>query len=114
MAGMRFCRECNNMLYPKEDREARKLMFACRNCNYSEYVDEACIYRNEIVKAAETKLDIIPNDIVEDPTLQRSNDAQCQACNNTEAVFLQAEQSAKSESLALIFICCACGHKWVG
>ena len=28
--GIRFCQECNNMLYPKEDKENRVLLYACR------------------------------------------------------------------------------------
>lgn len=26
--GIKFCQECNNMLYPKEDRENRLLLYA--------------------------------------------------------------------------------------
>ena len=28
--GIRFCQECNNMLYPKEDKQNRVLLYACR------------------------------------------------------------------------------------
>lgn len=38
------------MLYPKEDRENRRLMYGCRNCGELEKVDETCIYSNEIIK----------------------------------------------------------------
>ncbi|XP_022546769.1 DNA-directed RNA polymerase II subunit RPB9-like isoform X2 [Brassica napus] len=31
---MKFCRECNNILYPKEDKEQKILRYACRNCDY--------------------------------------------------------------------------------
>lgn len=34
MSAMKFCRECNNILYPKEDREQKVLLFACRNCDH--------------------------------------------------------------------------------
>ncbi|PWZ28491.1 DNA-directed RNA polymerases II, IV and V subunit 9A [Zea mays] len=34
MSTMKFCRECNNILYPKEDRDRRTLFFACRNCEH--------------------------------------------------------------------------------
>lgn len=26
--GTKFCRECNNMLYPKEDKETKRLLYA--------------------------------------------------------------------------------------
>ncbi|CAI0467069.1 unnamed protein product [Linum tenue] len=34
MSTMKFCRECNNILYPKEDREQKMLLYACRNCDH--------------------------------------------------------------------------------
>ncbi|TVU23579.1 hypothetical protein EJB05_25953, partial [Eragrostis curvula] len=34
MSTMKFCRECNNILYPKEDRANKILLFACRNCDH--------------------------------------------------------------------------------
>uniref|UniRef100_A0A672PM25 DNA-directed RNA polymerase II subunit RPB9-like zinc ribbon domain-containing protein n=1 Tax=Sinocyclocheilus grahami TaxID=75366 RepID=A0A672PM25_SINGR len=41
--GIRFCQECNNMLYPKEDKENRILLYACRNCDYQQEADNSCI-----------------------------------------------------------------------
>ena len=29
--GIRFCQECNNMLYPREDKHNRVLLYACRS-----------------------------------------------------------------------------------
>ncbi|KAM9033410.1 DNA-directed RNA polymerase II subunit RPB9 isoform X1 [Sarcophilus harrisii] len=46
--GIRFCQECNNMLYPKEDKENRILLYACRNCDYQQEADNSCIYVNKI------------------------------------------------------------------
>jgi DNA-directed RNA polymerase II subunit RPB9 len=41
----------NNLLYPREDKSNRKLMFACRNCSYQEDAENVCVYRHEIVHA---------------------------------------------------------------
>lgn len=41
----------NNMLYPREDKTNRKLLFACRNCHFEEDADNNCVYRHEIVHA---------------------------------------------------------------
>ena len=30
--------ECNNMLYPKEDKENKVLMYSCRNCDYKQVI----------------------------------------------------------------------------
>jgi len=48
---MKFCPECNNILYPREDKENRLLMFSCRQCDYSEEADLARVYRNDIKHA---------------------------------------------------------------
>ena len=36
------------MLYPKEDRNSNKLMFACRTCQYSEDAVSSCVFRNNL------------------------------------------------------------------
>lgn len=41
------------MLYPKENKETRTLMMACRNCVNEETADDSCVYRHEIVKKTE-------------------------------------------------------------
>jgi hypothetical protein len=33
--GILFCVECNNMLYPKENKVDKQLNYVCRNCGYS-------------------------------------------------------------------------------
>jgi DNA-directed RNA polymerase II subunit RPB9 len=40
------------MLYPKEDRAAKKLMFVCKRCNYEEVATAHVVYRHELVKSA--------------------------------------------------------------
>ncbi|KAK6022860.1 BSD domain protein [Ostertagia ostertagi] len=41
--------EDNNMLYPREDKEHRQLMYACRNCDHKQIADNPCIYVNKLV-----------------------------------------------------------------
>ena len=42
-----FCPESNDLLYPVEDRERRRLVFKCQSCNYQEDAppSEWCVYR---------------------------------------------------------------------
>ena len=44
---LRFCPQSNDLLYPKEDRDRRRLVFHCRNCGYQEDADPSnwCVYR---------------------------------------------------------------------
>ncbi|RMY36242.1 hypothetical protein D0866_04062, partial [Hortaea werneckii] len=63
----RFCRECSNMLYPKEDKLNNQLMFACRMCQWAEPADAMCIYRNALKEEiAETAGNV--QDVAQDPT----------------------------------------------
>jgi DNA-directed RNA polymerase II subunit RPB9 len=86
---MRFCGSCNNLLYPRENRETRTLEFACRPpCVYVEsaVADNSCVFRNELVKDSSTRLDVILSDMNKDPTLQRTTDIVCAVCSGHEAV----------------------------
>ncbi|CAK4077261.1 unnamed protein product, partial [Aphanomyces euteiches] len=104
-AGMRFCRECNNMLYPSQDRELKRLTFTCRNCGHNEEVPESCIYVNKLVKDARNQMDILPDDIIDDPTLQRDYDVTCPVCGGQGAAFIRSHDGVKQSTLALIWIC---------
>jgi DNA-directed RNA polymerase subunit M/transcription elongation factor TFIIS len=52
MSSMSFCRSCNNMLYPKEDKAAKRLMYACRGCGYEQEADNPIVFKHEIIKSA--------------------------------------------------------------
>ncbi|KAJ2892979.1 RNA polymerase M/15 kDa subunit [Zalerion maritima] len=64
----RFCSECSNMLYPKEDEQNRKLQFTCRTCQYTEEAATTCIFRNELdTSVGETAG--VTQDVGSDPTV---------------------------------------------
>ena len=58
-------------------------------------------------------MDVINSDVNKYPTLQRSRVVDCASCRHHEAVFFQAEQTAKSVALNLVYVCCKCGYKWM-
>lgn len=47
---LRFCRESNDLLYPREDKATKRLIYYCKNCNYVEDAEKVdwCVYRNAI------------------------------------------------------------------
>ncbi|GJN05119.1 hypothetical protein PR202_ga22724 [Eleusine coracana subsp. coracana] len=92
MSTMKFCRECNNILYPKEDRENRTLLFACRNCDHQEVSDSNLVYRNVVDHAAGEFTQVLYEDVASDPTLPRTKSVRCSACGHGEAVFFQVSQ----------------------
>ena len=50
---LNFVNSSNNMLYPKEDKENKVLLYACRNCDYKTEADSNCIYVNKIMHEIE-------------------------------------------------------------
>jgi DNA-directed RNA polymerase II subunit RPB9 len=50
---MKFCSECNNMLYPRENKVLKQLEFFCRRCNYKETSTDYIVYRNDIKSSHE-------------------------------------------------------------
>jgi DNA-directed RNA polymerase II subunit RPB9 len=111
---MRFCRECNNMLYPKENRELKALEYVCRLCDYKDdSATGSCVYEHSVVKDTSTRLENVLSDLNKDPTLQRSDKINCPSCPSNEAVFFQADVTLKSTKLTLVFICVECGFKWM-
>lgn len=64
----RFCRECSNMLYPKEDRMTNKLMFACRTCQFSEEALSSCVFRNNMYNTVGETAGVT-QDVGSDPTV---------------------------------------------
>ncbi|KFH41149.1 DNA-directed RNA polymerase II subunit-like protein [Hapsidospora chrysogenum ATCC 11550] len=124
----RFCSECSNMLYPKEDEDAHKLQFTCRTCQYTEDAQTTCVFRN-ILNTSAGETAGVTQDVGSDPTvsddlspvvclccgivipclLPRSNKA-CPACSHEEAVFFQSQQRSAETGMKLFYVCCECGH----
>ncbi|PVH34611.1 hypothetical protein PAHAL_8G257700 [Panicum hallii] len=113
MSTMKFCRECNNILYPKEDRDNKVLLYACRNCDHQEVSDSNCVYRNVVDHAAGEFTQVLFEDVASEPTLPRTKSVRCAACGHGEAVFFQATARGE-EGMTLFFVCCnpSCGHRW--
>ena len=58
----------SNMLYPKEDRNTNKLMFACRTCQFSEEAQSSCVFRNNLYNTVGETAGVT-QDVGSDPTV---------------------------------------------
>ncbi|KAI1633106.1 hypothetical protein F4809DRAFT_41480 [Biscogniauxia mediterranea] len=65
----RFCSECSNMLYPKEDEDAHKLQFTCRTCQYTEEATSSCVFRH-VMNSAAGETAGVTQDVGSDPTVR--------------------------------------------
>uniref|UniRef100_A0A915JBY8 TFIIS-type domain-containing protein n=1 Tax=Romanomermis culicivorax TaxID=13658 RepID=A0A915JBY8_ROMCU len=111
--GIKFCPECNNMLYPKEDKENRILLYACRNCEHKQAADNPCIYVNKLMREIDELTQIVP-DVIHDPTLPKTQDHPCPRCSHREAVFFQAQSIRAEDEMRLYYVCTnqSCTHRW--
>ncbi|ETS85629.1 hypothetical protein PFICI_03654 [Pestalotiopsis fici W106-1] len=66
----RFCSECSNMLYPKEDPDSHKLQFTCRTCQYTEGATSTCVFRN-LMNNAVGETAGVTQDVGSDPTVSQ-------------------------------------------
>ncbi|KAL0367792.1 UNVERIFIED_CONTAM: DNA-directed RNA polymerases II, IV and V subunitB [Sesamum radiatum] len=97
-----LCLSSNNILYPKEDKEQKILLYACRNCDHQEVADNNCVYRNEIHHSVGERTQVL-QDVAADPTLPRTKSVRCASCGHGEAVFFQFRHSQRSpESICLL------------
>ncbi|CAG2112945.1 unnamed protein product [Medioppia subpectinata] len=87
--GIKFCQECNNMLYPREDKESR----------ITHDIDE---------------LARVVSDVIHDPTLPRTREHPCPQCGHKEAVFFQGQSRRAEDDMRLYYVCTnsKCTHKW--
>jgi DNA-directed RNA polymerase II subunit RPB9 len=106
----RFCSECSNMLYPKEDEADRKLMFTCRTCNFSEEATSSCIFRNAMNNAAGETAGVT-QDVGSDPTVgihSLSLDGWRRA-SGSSGLSASSSVSGLSGVSACLFSCLGCG-----
>lgn len=68
----RFCSECSNMLYPKEDEDAHKLQFTCRTCQYTEDAQSTCVFRN-VLNNSSGETAGVTQDVGSDPTVSTTS-----------------------------------------
>ncbi|XP_038719660.1 DNA-directed RNA polymerases II, IV and V subunit 9A-like [Tripterygium wilfordii] len=112
MTTYKFCPDCSNILYPKEDRKQRILLYACRNCDHQEVADNFRVYRNQVQHSTgELTQELL--EAAADPTLPRTKSVRCLECNHGEAVFLNAK-SRGDDGFTLFYVCGNpnCGYRW--
>ncbi|EXJ90949.1 hypothetical protein A1O1_04056 [Capronia coronata CBS 617.96] len=64
----RFCQECSNLLYPKEDRETSTLLYICKACHATTTHDSACTYRHQLGSTVQETAGTT-TDVANDPTV---------------------------------------------
>ncbi|RHZ69868.1 hypothetical protein Glove_277g49 [Diversispora epigaea] len=114
MATFKYCSQCGNLLYPREDKESHLLLYACRNCIYQEDTTNYCVYRNELQStAASERTTSLIKDIAADPTLPREEKT-CSQCGYNIAVYFETQTRRADAKMTLYYACANvhCGYRW--
>lgn len=135
--GMRFCKECDNMLQPKEEKlddESTRLVYQCRICGHRDLAkagDQAdhCVYRSSEQQSAaaedgddgkkkkgmaeeetgEKFFFQVDKECVKDPTLSRQKNVVCPKDGHNEAVTFTIPTK---DRMNLVFVCTKCTTSW--
>ena len=101
------------MLYPRESKTAKELVYACQKCAYEAPAESPVVFRHEVIKSERNQLEKVPDAIITDPTLGREN-MECPKCLSRGAVFIMPKIGTSDDRIKLIFVCtnADCVHKW--
>ncbi|KAI5149589.1 DNA-directed RNA polymerase II subunit RPB9 [Enteropsectra breve] len=103
---IQFCKECNNMLYPKTDSVS--MLYTCLRCDISAEPATPVVLSMNLKKTHCTDLQLKQN-LFKDAALPRFA-TRCPKCSHNECI----SYFEKSEDKALdsYYVCTACYNEW--
>ncbi|MES1907094.1 MAG: hypothetical protein MHM6MM_000278 [Cercozoa sp. M6MM] len=111
---LEFCEQCNNLMYPQEDRQRKQLMQRCRTCGHTKRANNNEVYGNAVQPSAtgDSRKQEYSDDLVDDPTLPVDRDVECPQCFENDVCFwmLRSVTSAADDAMLLVFMCRQCKH----
>lgn len=113
---MKFCNNCNNMLYIKvEDQD---LAYFCKNCNFKmldNSTESKCIMETSLDEDLSNYKQFITPFIKYDKTLPRVNNIRCanhectrQQDEDQQVIYIKFNQT----KMTYLYYCCHCEHFW--
>lgn len=117
----KFCSECNNMLYPREEESEIQLYMACKVCEHFEIAESNLIsftnYKQDFDEIIDHNTAF---ELSSDPTLPRAENKVCIKCNGRRIVYYEPRINITGDhnivtddiELRICFICCGCYYVW--
>jgi DNA-directed RNA polymerase subunit M/transcription elongation factor TFIIS len=111
---MKFCPQCNNFLFPIEERE-KKAYYTCRSCPYEEEITKAnpVVYEHDLQQ--DTSIQYSINSYLKyDPTLPRFTNMVCpnKDCPTQGKESMIVGIKRDPVNVAWFYLCAACDEKW--
>ncbi|TRM67062.1 hypothetical protein BD626DRAFT_484634 [Schizophyllum amplum] len=110
---LHFCTECNNLLYPKADRQYNRLYYYCRMCARDQPAGEndSIVYRNDLLTVTKEQMGEVGN-LETDPTLAHASQM-CPSCHNYDCVIFQDQSKRYQTRMILFYVCTRCGNCFI-
>lgn len=118
---MKFCENCNNMLYVRHSEDDQELINFCKNCNWTIVAKEQEQFKNSLLDTAHTATNLklsqyLTKNIKYDLTLPRVNNIvcpniECTRKPNEENKVIYAKYDI--ENMNFVYYCCHCEKFWV-
>ena len=118
---MKFCQECDNMLYIKINPDSNGIHYYCKYCSYTldkqSDIEDYCIYTSHSTHQINNFKAIINKYTTQDPTLPRVNNIKCpnpECLSNTddektnEVIYIKYDQ----QNMKYLYVCCCCQQAW--
>lgn len=110
---MKFCDNCNNMLYFSV--EGDNLKYYCKNCNFS-VIDNFAAKAECVLESHHTATkqgnyrQFMNKNIKYDPTLPRVNNIDCPSCTTkpNEVIYMKYDPV----EMKYLYFCCHCENFW--
>ena len=106
---MKFCPECENILYPTSKKKGKYLV--CKFCGYEKKINNKKDFLEEDYRIAEDLVHQNEIEIMEEEDLLPKVPIQCSKCNNSFA--FRREKYSDDGEIVLIFKCTKCKHVWM-
>ena len=111
---MKFCQQCNNMLYSIEEREGQAFL-KCRSCPYEEPItkENPVVYEHDLQQDTSVQYSINPY-LRYDPTLPRFTNMVCpnDTCTTRGSESNIVGIKLDSVNVLWLYQCAVCGVTW--
>ena len=113
---MKFCPDCNNCIYIKENTKEngeRCLEDYCRNCGFVEEREERKLEQFKMNQSSTKKI-YKPEELIHDFTYPRTKAVKCpnEDCSSAKNGTGEVMYFRQKNSLKLNYICCDCATMW--
>lgn len=115
---MKFCKQCDNMLYFKMKEEENKLYYYCRKCGDEEVIEKTELIKDVTYEKKQNKIVNVNKNIKYDPTIPHIKNMNCP---NESCLSNKSDGDVKKDiiyyrynedDIKYIYMCVNCDTMW--